>query len=116
METVSITEGSQAKLQIAISSEAIVGTNVSLNDVIIRQSKQYKFNMELQPIAELDNSGMSIVSSFFVTTGNINHILNNTIATFTISYDDQSHEIKVTKQKITATFFIVYAYVKLIKS
>lgn len=116
METVSIPEGAQAKLQIAISSEAIVGTNVSLNDVIIRQSKQYKFNMELQPITELDNSGMSIVSSFFVTTGNINQILNNTLASYTISYDDQSHEIKVAKQKITDTFFIVYAYVKLIKS
>lgn len=116
METISIPEGAQVKLQVAISSEAIVGTNVSLNDVIIRQSKQYKFNMELGTISELNNNGLSIVSSFFVTTGNINQIINNTLATYTISHDNQSHEITVTKQKITNTFFIVYAYVKLTKS
>lgn len=116
METIRIPEGAQVKLQVAISSDAVVATNVSLNDIIVKKSAQYKFNMELGVANELDNNGLSIVSSFFVSTGNINQIINATQAIFTVLFNDESHTIAVQKQKMSNTFFIVYAYVELSKS
>lgn len=116
METVNIPEGVQVKLSVVISSDAIVATNVSLNDIIVKKSAQYKLNMELGVSNELNNKGMSVVSSFFVSTGNIDQILNATHAAFTVSFNDESHSIAVQKQKISNTFFIVYAYVKFSKS
>ncbi|HRB70981.1 hypothetical protein [Flavobacterium sp. WV_118_3] len=117
MKTIRIPEGAQVKLQAVISSDAIVATNISLNDVIVRQSKLYKFSIDLGDISTLDNKEMSIVSSFFVPAGsNITPIFNTTQVAYTLLYNDERFEMTVEKQKITASFFIAYAYIKIVKS
>lgn len=115
METIIIPKEALVRLKTAISSDAVVATNVSLNDVIVKKSAQYKFNMELGSGADLDHNSLSIVSSFFVS-GNIKQVINTTQVTYTVLFSDEIHEMTVEKQKITDTFFIAYAYVKLVKS
>lgn len=117
MKTISIPEGASVKLQASISSDANVGTNISLNDVIARQSKLYKFSIDLGDSSALNNKEMSIVSSFFIPAGStIDPIFNTTQVTYTISFNNETFPLTVEKQKITGSFFIAYAYIKFIKS
>ncbi|GEM_PF-1275465 len=117
MKTISIPEGAQVKLQAVISSDAIGVTNINLNDVLFKQRKQNKFNIDLGDISILDNKEMSIVTTFFnPTSGAITPIFNTTQVAYTLLYNDERFEMTVEKQKITSSFFIAYAYIKLIKS
>lgn len=115
METISVPEGSHLKLQVSISSDALVATNIRIGSTIT-SSKQYKFNKDLGNISDLENSKMTIGSNFFVSDDNINQIMNATQVTFKISHNGESQELSIQKKKRTDDFFTVYAYVKFIKS
>lgn len=114
MDTLNIPENAEVKLQTNISSDAIVATNVSINDVIVKKSTQYKFTTDLGPVSLLTHKGLSVVSSFFVSTGNLDSIMNVTQVNSILLYDSQKIELQVYKQKITQNFFIVYSSVNLI--
>ncbi|MCD0470798.1 hypothetical protein [Flavobacterium sp. JAS] len=113
MDTLNIPENTVVKLQVNISSDAVVATNVSINDVIVKKSTQYKFTTDLGTVSLLTHKGLSVVSSFFVSTGNIDAIMNVTQVSNSLLYDNQKVELQVYKQKITQNFFIVYSSVNL---
>lgn len=115
METINLPEGVQIKLQVAISSDALVATNIRIGNTII-SSKQYKFTKNLGNISELENSKMTIGANFYVSDNNINQIMNATQVIFKILYDGESQELSIQKKKRTDDFFTVYAYVKFTKS
>tara|TARA_R110001583_G_scaffold109606_1_gene258445 strand:- start:867 stop:1217 length:351 start_codon:yes stop_codon:yes gene_type:complete len=115
METIKIKSGSNVKLLTEISSEAIVGSYVSLNDNVIKRSQLYSFIVDLGKIDDFDNSVMSSASNFFVSIGDIDPILNNTIVKYTLKFDDEEKSYNGDKVKISNDLFMSYFIVKLIK-
>ncbi len=113
MKTIKIKKDSLVKLYVKISSDAIVGSNVSLDDVVIKKSIQYSFNIGLENV---NDKILSVVSNFFVSTGNIDAIMNNTNVTYTIKSDDIPKEFNGEKIKINDNLFMVYFVIKLIKN
>lgn len=110
MNTITIPPGTQVKLQASISSDAIVGTTVIINDNPPKQSKLYKFNMDLGNISAPTNTKMSITSTFLIPSGtNINLVMNATQVAYSLLYNGQNYEVTVKKEKLTNSLFIVYA-------
>lgn len=114
MQTITIPEGFPIKLQITISSDAFVVTNIRLKNAIT-SSKLYKFTRDLGNITELQDSKMTIASNFYVEDDNIDQIFNNTLVNFKILYNGLSQDLDVELKKRTSDFFTAYSYVKLIK-
>lgn len=115
METVKIKAGSSVKLVVNISSEAIVGSYVSLNDNVIKRSQLYTFSLNLGDIEEIDNSILSSASNFFVSIGDIDPIFNNTKVTYTLEFAGNKKHIDGDKVKINEDLFMAYFIVKLVK-
>lgn len=113
METLQIPPEAQVRLDVAISSDTHVATNVSINDAIVEKSSEYHFTAELGVVSQLTNKGLTVVSTFFVQTGNLTAIMKATRVDNTLLYDDQQVCLKVHKRKISATLFIVYSSVTL---
>lgn len=115
METIEISDGSDVNLIVAISTEAIVGSNVSLNDNIIKESQSYTFTTGLGNISNLDNKVLSSSSTFHVALGDFDPIFNNTIVTYTLVHGGNSTNIPSDKVKINDNLFMAYFIVKLKK-
>lgn len=116
MKTIKIKAGEQVKLTVKISSDANVGSNVSLNNVIIKKSITNLFSVSLGVIDAIDGHVLSTVSNFFVLGGNIDAIINTTIVEATISSDTASETIEAEKVKLDDMLFMAYTVVKLEKS
>ncbi len=115
METIKIKKDTLVKLSIKIDSVAIVGSNVSLDDVVVKKSKQYSFNTDLGNSNDLDNKVLSVVTNYFVSTGNIDTVMKNTDATYSIKTDEDSNDFQGEKVKINNTIFMTYKVFKLTK-
>lgn len=113
MDTINIPKGTQIKLRVAISSDAIVVTHIRIGEKV-STSSQYKFIRDLGTITESE-SRLTIGANFY-TEKNIGPIMNATQVNFKIVFDDQTHELTVEKKKRAEDHFTAYAYVKLIKS
>jgi len=116
METIEISAGSNVKLIVEISSEAIVGSYISLNDNVIKRSQLYKFNVDLGKIDKIDNAILSSASNFFVSIGDIDPIFNNTIINYTLEFNGESRAIDGEKVKINEDLFMAFFIVKLKKT
>lgn len=115
METIEIKAGLSVNLFVEISSEAIVGSYVSLNDNVVKRSQLYHFNIDLGIIDDIDNSILSSVSNFFVSVGDITPIFNNTIVTYTLKFGNEEKSFSGDKVKISNDLFMAYFIVKLVK-
>ena len=115
METIEISDGSDVNLIVAISTEAIVGSNVSLNDHIIKESQSYAFTTGLGNISNLNNKVLSSASKFNVALGDFDPVFNNTIVTYTLEHGGNSTNIPSEKVKASDNLFMAYFIVKLKK-
>ena len=113
METVKIPEGVQVKLNVTMSSDAIIGANIRLRNEIKSYQKNI-FTHDLGDISILENEKMTIQSLFHVDQ-NIDQIMRVTQVIFEISYGDQNQKLTVKKKKIYSQLFVAYAYVKFTK-
>lgn len=116
METIEIKEGEKVKLNVKISSDANAGSNVSLNDQVVKKSITNNFSLELGEIKQIDEGTLSVVSNFFVLGGNIDAIIASTHVINTISSETTTIEIASKKVKISAVLFMAYTVVKFKKA
>jgi len=114
MEDVFIGMDNDVKLFVKISSDAIVGSNVSLNDSLVKKSGLYSFNVDLGNSNILDNNKLSIGSNFFVSDGNVDSFLRNTSVTCILKFGDDTKEFFCENVKITESFFIAFLVINLI--
>lgn len=116
MKTIAISKSKSIQLFVKISSDAVVGSNVSINDLVVKKSAQYNFKKDLGNIDDLNNKVLSVVSNFFVSTGNIDSIMKTTNVTYTLKVsDNESHKFICKKVKINEVLFMAYWVIKLIK-
>ncbi|APY07079.1 hypothetical protein BWZ20_01625 [Winogradskyella sp. J14-2] len=113
METIEIKAGEEVKLNVKISSDANAGSNVSLNDKVIKKSITNNFSLDLGEIEQLDEGILSVVSNFFVLGGNIDAIIETTHVVNTLSSDTTTIEITSEKVKISPVLFMAYIVIKL---
>ncbi len=60
MEKIKISKDNTVKLFVKISSDAITGSNISIDDVIVKKSVQSSFNTDLGNINDLNNKTLSV--------------------------------------------------------
>lgn len=113
MKTLVFNAGEQIKLNVKISSDANVGSNVSLNDTVIKKSITNNFNVNLGLIDDIDGQTLSVVSNFFVAGGNIDAIMQSTHVVNNIRSDSKNYTIESKKVKISSILFMAYLIVKL---
>lgn len=114
METIKIKTGEEVKLVVNISSDANVGSNVSLNDIVIRKSSITNFTVPLGNIDEIDGNTLSVVSNFFVHS-KIDAIIETTIVEISISSETTSINVLAEKVKLNAMLFMAFVVLKLEK-
>ncbi len=114
METFKMANDSPLKLKVKISSDAIVGSNVRLEEKIIKKSIAYQFDSNMGNTKDLKNKKVTIVSNFFVHDGNIDVIMNNTNVIYTFIDNDNSIDYSGKKLKIDDEMFMIYALIKLV--
>lgn len=114
METFQMTNNSTVKIAVSISSDASVGSYVSMSNNFKKRSTQNNFNMTLGNSDDLRNEIVSEVSNFFTTPELIENIMNNTSVVCTISDGINSQEYTGTTEKMTERMFVHYLDVQLI--
>ncbi|MCX7549587.1 hypothetical protein [Xanthomarina sp. F2636L] len=114
MEIIKIKTGEQVKLAVKISSDANVGSNVSLNDVVIRKSTITNFTVSLGSIDQIDGNILSVVSNFFAHS-KIDAIIETTIVEITISSETTNVNILAEKVKLNTMLFMAFIVLKLEK-
>ncbi|MEP3836927.1 MAG: hypothetical protein ABJM36_04740 [Algibacter sp.] len=112
MKTIEILAGERIKLNVNISSGANVGSNVSLDDKMIKKSHTNNFTVDLGLINDIDGQVLSVVSNFFVAGGNIDAIMETTHVLNIISPETTPPEIEASKVKISPTLFMAYVVIK----
>lgn len=115
MKTIKIKAGEEVKLTVKISSDANVGSNVSLNDVVIKKSITNNFTVQLGNIDAIDGNILSVVSNFFVQGGNIDAIMNTTIVEVSIISKTTQETLESEKVKLNTMLFMSYVVLKLEK-
>lgn len=116
MEEVIVGKNNDVKLFVKISSDAIVGSNVSLNKVNVRRSGQYNFSVALGNSTDLDNNEL-LLGCQFIVADNIDAIYENTIVTCVLKFGNVRKEFTCKKMRVNGfnNFFGAYFSVKLIK-
>lgn len=114
MEQFEMTPNSQVKLTVSISSAAVVGSNVSINDKIIKKSIAYKFTANLGNSNDLKNSILTSFSNFSTHGSNSESIFNATEVIYTIRDGENVKQYTGKKVKIDDNLYTVYLLVKLI--
>lgn len=102
-------------LKVAISSEALVGSNVKLDKKIIKKSAVYNFDAVLGNSNDISNKKLNVAINCFVED-NIEQVMHNTIVDFSLSDGENSQNYEGQKLKIDDEFFIIFYVVKLTKS
>ncbi|MEM8509331.1 MAG: hypothetical protein AAF717_15980 [Bacteroidota bacterium] len=116
METITIPANLPVKLVVAISSDAIVGSYVSLNDNVIKRSQLYQFSVDLGLRNDLDNAVLSSASNFFVAMGDVDPIMNNTKVLYTIKFGGNEKTFEGDKVKISNDLFMAFFIIKMKRS
>jgi len=111
METIKINSGEEVTLSVKISSDAIVGSNVSLNEKIVKKSTAYSFTVALGKIddihvEEVHGNKVKVISNFIVQGGNIDDIMNTSHVDITITSLSTSKTLKAKNVKIDSSMFM----------
>jgi len=104
---------STVKISVNISSDASVGSYVSMSNDFKKRSTQYNFNITLGNSDDLRNEIVSEVSNFFTSAELINNIISNTTVVCIISDDSNSQEYTGIIEKMTDRMFVHYLDVQL---
>ncbi|SHH60771.1 hypothetical protein [Winogradskyella jejuensis] len=115
MKTFKFKAGESVKLTVKISSDANVGSNVNLDDIVLKKSITNKFSVELGKIEKIDGKTLSVVSNFFVISGAIDAIIEASHVDCILSSESLSESISAAKVKLNANLFMAYIVVKLKK-
>lgn len=115
MNIIKIPDVNPVKLTVNISSDANVGSNISINDEVVKKSIQNEFSIEHNSVSDIYNKVLSVVSNFFVQDGNIDAIMNATYVSYAIKYEDIIQEFTGEKVKINPVLFMVYFVAKIEK-
>jgi len=115
MKTIKFKAGEVVKLSVIISSDANVGSNVSLNDAVVKKSILNKFDVDLGAIDAIDGKTLSVVSNFFFNSGAIDAVMASSHVDCTLSSVSNSEIISAEKVKVNANLFMAYIVVKLKK-
>lgn len=114
METFKMTPNVNVNLRVKINSVAIVGSNVSLDDTMIRSSKAYEYTVSLGNSNDLDGKTLSGVANFKVPIGgNVNAIMAATTVDYTLTQGGNSKTFQGTKVKINNSLFMAFVLIKL---
>ncbi|WP_430410250.1 hypothetical protein [Kordia sp.] len=114
METFEMTTNSSVNLSVGISSDANVGSNVNLNDKLIKKSRQYSFKSDIGNSNDIHNGMLSVVSNFFVNDNNIDIIMNNTTVKYLLKDSMNTKNYECKKVKINNNLFMAYIVIKLL--
>lgn len=115
MKTIKFKAGEAVKLSVKISSDANVGSNVSLNDTVVKKSILNRFDVDLGVIDAIDGKTLSVVSNFFFNSGAIDAVMAATHVECTLSSVSNSEIISAEKVKVSTQLFMAYTIVKLKK-
>ncbi|RZN83522.1 MAG: hypothetical protein EVB11_04935 [Winogradskyella sp.] len=115
MKVVKFKTGETVKLTVKISSDANVGSNVNLDDVVVKKSITNKFSVDLGKIDDINEKTLSVVSNFFVNSGAIDAIIESTHVECSLSSESTSETISAEKVKLNSNLFMAYMVVKLKK-
>ena len=114
MEEFKMQPNSSVRLLVKISSDAVVGSNVSVDEKIVKKSIQYSFSVDLGNSNDLNNSEVTTFSNFIVKTGNIDQIIESTTLRCTLK-DGSSSKVYTGKTlKIDNSYFIALSNINLI--
>lgn len=113
METFKMQTNSNVKLLVHISSDALAGSNVRLNETIIKKSTSYKFSVDLGNSNDLNNSKVTEFSNF-LATGNIDAIIASTTVKCTLKDGTNTETFLCKTLKIDEEYFIALQTIKLV--
>lgn len=113
MKQFQMTPNSEVKLTVAISSAAIVGSNVSINDKMIKKSIAYKFTTQLGRSNDLKNKILTSFSNFSTHNENAEDIINATKVVCTVSDSENSEQYTGKLVKIHANAYVIYIVLEL---
>jgi|GEM_PF-3383320 hypothetical protein len=116
MSTFKIAPNTEVTLNVLISSDANVGSNITLDEVVVKKSAINNFDVNLGNSNSLNKKVISGVSNFFVGSGPIDIIKENTIVEYTLSDTVTSKSFKAEKLKISSNLFMAYIQIELVKS
>ena len=114
MEQFKMTPNSPVKLTVSISSAAIVGSNVSINDKIIKKSIAYKFTTQLGNSEDLRGKFLTSFSNFSTHGENADAIINATKVTYTMRDSEKSKQYNGKLVKIDDNLYTIYLILELI--
>lgn len=114
MEQFEMTPNSEVKLMVSISSAAIVGSNVSINDKIIKKSIAYKFTTKLGNSNDLKDKILTSFSNFSTHDGNAESIINTTKVIYTMRDSGNVKQYEGTLIKISDDAYTIYLALELI--
>lgn len=115
METIEISAGSNVKLIVEISSEALFFSLIRLNGKKLAGNQKNKFVVDLGLIDSIDNSILSCRSGFEIVTGDSDQIYDNTIVNYSLSYNNTKDVYDGVKARYNDDFFIALNKFKLKK-
>ena len=115
METIKIKSGEEVTLTVNISSDANVGSNVSLDDEVIEESPSNNFSVALGNIDDLHGKILAEQSNFTVPGGNIDDIMNTTHVDIIVESQTTSETRTAAKNKLSASLFVAYIVLRLEK-
>lgn len=108
METIKIPQGSTVRLMVDISSQANSGSNMSIDDIIIKKSTSHNFLVELGSIESLNGKTLSGTSNFFVAIGDIDLIKRNTIVEYRFKFNGEEKKFICDKTKLNKDLFVAF--------
>lgn len=114
MEQFKMTPNSAVKLTVSISSAAIVGSNVSINDKIIKKSIAYKFTTQLGNSEDLRGKFLTSFSNFSTHKERSNKISDGTKVIYTMRDAEKTEKYEGTLIKIADDAYTIYLALELI--
>lgn len=114
MKTFQMAQNTIVEISVQISSDASVGSYVSMNDNFKKRSTQYKFSISLGNSEDLKNEIVSEVSNFFTNPEIIDLVMEKTSVICTITDGVNTSEYVGVTEKMTNRIFVHYLDVKLI--
>ena len=114
MEIFNMRTEETVKLNVSISSDAVVGSNVSLNQKVVKKSASNVFTVTLGKSDILKNAKIAIVSNFMVHNTSIESIIQTTEIIYTLKSGNDRKRYRAQLVKINANIFMGYTIIDLL--
>lgn len=114
MDTFKMAKNSTVEISVKISSDASVGSYISIGSDVKKRSTQYNFKLTLGDSKDLKDEIVSEVSNFFTSPDIIKEVMKNTTVSCTFNDGTNSQDYSGIIEKMTNRMFVHYLDVKLI--